>query len=168
MLPTFAPGHCTGRVMPPYTLLSLPKPNHGITDAITLSRMGNLLKRCMKKTPSTEGFLPISMDKTSTLAAKLFSVREPVGRSKLGMKRGDNPPETDLEDRQHADELQSSLMLESAGTTKQYVTSYKHAHVCIFTKQGHFCIQCKRRAFLEESSLEVLTSPVPFPSIKKK
>lgn len=107
------------------------------------------------------------MCRTSTLTAKLFSVRELVGRSKLGLKRGYNPPETGLEDRQHADELQSSLVLESAGTTKQYVTSYKHAHVCIFIKHGHFCIQCKRAAFLEESSLEVLTSPVPFPSIRK-
>lgn len=35
-------------------------------------------------------------------------------------------------------------------------------------KQGYFWTQCKRRAFPEESSLEVLTSPAPFPSIKKK
>ena len=97
-LPTFTPGHRTRRVMPPYALLSLPRPSHRITHATTLSKMGNLLKWRMQKTLSTEGFLPISISRTSTSAAKLFSVREVVDRSKLRRKRGDNPPE----DRQQA------------------------------------------------------------------
>lgn len=57
-------------------------------------------------------------------------------------------------------------MLEWAGMTKQYIRPCKHTRIVI--KQGHFWIEWKRRVFLEASSLEVLASPVPFPSIISK
>lgn len=46
---------------------------------------------------------------------------------------------------------------------EQCLTRYKHKQ--IFIKQGLFCARCQRRDFLEQSSLGILTSPVPFPSI---
>lgn len=105
-LPTFTPGHHTSRVMPPYSSFSLQGPATGQHTSMS-SRTGNLLKWCTQKTLCMDGFLPIFRSSTWTSPANLFPVRETVDRNNLGMKWGDNSPETSLEDRQYAYELQS-------------------------------------------------------------
>lgn len=66
----------------------------------------------------------------------------------------------------------TSSGVEQTGATKKgkqcrnVHSHHIHTNRFLSLKQEHFWTRCKRRAFPEKGSLEVLTAPVPFPSLQ--
>jgi len=154
--------------MPPYALLFLPRPNRRATHATTLSKTGNLLKSRVQKTLIMKGLLPISMSRTSTSAAKLFSVGEVADRSKVGMKRGDNRPETSLVDRQHAYRPKSPGVGMSRNSKAICNTVQTHTYIYIFYQARAFLDSVQKKGFPRGRLIRSPHQSSTFPLNKKK